>query len=95
MLLFRQGFKDINDYQCIFTKEVKEKGIKFKEEDQKKFYDNMVLLVKSFPYSLTPYHQQIDRLFIQVVHNFFKEKNLRFYKPNELTEVNQLKVKVM
>jgi len=27
-------------------------------------------------------------LFIQVVHNFFKEKNLRFYKPNEIAEVN-------
>lgn len=95
VLLLRQGFRDINDYQGIFTKEVKEKGIKFNAEDQEKFNDNMVLLGKSFPYSLTPYHQQIDHLFIQVVHNFFKEKNLRFYKPNELTEVNQLKSKVM
>ena len=95
VLLLRQGFRDIDFYKEIFEKEVKEKGIKFNAEEKEKFDDNMILLGKSFPYSLTPYHQQIDHLFIQVVHNFFKEKNLRFYKPNELTEVNQLKSKVM
>ena len=82
VLLLRQGFRDIDDYQGKFNKEVKEKGIKFNQEDHEKFNDNMILLGKSFPYSLTPSHQQIDHLFIQVVHNFFKEKNLRFYKPN-------------
>ena len=95
VLLLRQGFRDIDDYQGIFTNEVKEKGIKFNAEEKEKFDDSMLLLGKSFPYSLTPYHQQIDHLFIQVVHNFFKEKNLRFYKPDELKEVNQLKRKVM
>ncbi len=95
VLLLRQGFRDIDNYQEIFTKEVKEKGIKFNAQEKEKFDDSMILLGKSFPYALTPYHQQIDHLFIQVVHNFFKEKNLRFYKPNELKEVNQLKSKVM
>ena len=95
VLMLRQGFRDIDFYKEIFEKEVKEKGIKFNPEEKEKFDDSMILLGKSFPYSLTPYHQQIDHLFIQVVHNFFKEKNLRFYKPNELTEVNQLKSKVM
>ena len=95
VLLLRQGFKDIDFYHEIFKNEVKEKGIKFNKEEQEKFDDAIILLGKSFPYSLTPYHQQIDHLFIQVVHNFFKEKNLRFYKPHELTEVNQLKSKVM
>ena len=95
VLLLRQGFRDIDDYQGIFTNEVKEKGIKFNAEEKEKFDDSMLLLGKSFPYSLTPFHQQIDHLFIQVVHNFFKEKNLRFYKPDELKEVNQLKRKVM
>ena len=95
VLLLRQGFRDIDNYQEIFTKEVKEKGIKFNAEEKEKFEDSMALLGKSFPYALTPYHQQIDHLFIQVVHNFFKEKNLRFYKPYELEEVKQLKNKVM
>ena len=95
VLLLRQGFRDIDNYQEIFTKEVKEKGITFNAEEKEKFEDNMALLGKRFPYALTPYHQQIDHLFIQVVHNFFKEKNLRFYKPYELEEVKQLKSKVM
>ena len=95
VLLLRQGFKDIDFYHEIFKNEVKEKGIKFNKEEQEKFDDDIRLLGKSFPYSLTPYHQQIDHLFIQVVHNFFKEKNLRFYKPHELAEVNKLKSKVM
>jgi hypothetical protein len=94
VLLLREGFRDIDFYKEIFEKEVKEKGIKFNAEEKEKFDDSMLLLQKSFPYSLTPYHQQIDHLFIQVVHNFFKEKNLRFYKPDELKEVNQLKKKL-
>jgi cell division protein FtsB len=95
VLLLRQGFRDVDDYPGIFKNEVKEKGIKFNAEEQEKFDDNMALLGKRFPYTLTPYHQQIDHVFIQVVHNFFKEKNLRFYKPHEIAEVNQLKSKVM
>lgn len=95
VLMLRQGFKDVDNYHEIFKKEVKDKNIKFNAEEQEKFDDNMALLGKSFPYALTPFHQQIDHLFIQVVHNFFKEKNLRFYKPNEIAEVNQLKAKVM
>jgi cell division protein FtsB len=95
VLLLRQGFRDVDDYPGIFKNEVKEKGIKFNAEEQEKFDDNMALLGKRFPYTLTPYHQQIDHVFIQVVHNFFKEKNLRFYKPYEIAEVNQLKSKVM
>lgn len=95
VLMLRQGFKDVDRYHEIFKKEVKDKNIKFNAEEQEKFDDNMALLGKSFPYALTPFHQQIDHLFIQVVHNFFKEKNLRFYKPNEIAEVNQLKAKVM
>ena len=95
VLMLRQGFKDVHNYHEIFKKEVKDKNIKFNAEEQEKFDDNMALLGKSFPYALTPFHQQIDHLFIQVVHNFFKEKNLRFYKPNEIAEVNQLKAKVM
>ena len=95
VLMLRQGFKDVDRYHEIFKKEVKDKNIKFSPEEQEKFDDNMALLGKSFPYALTPFHQQIDHLFIQVVHNFFKEKNLRFYKPNEIAEVNQLKAKVM
>ena len=95
VLMLRQGFKDVDNYHEIFKKEVKDNNIKFNAEEQEKFDDNMVLLGKSFPYALTPFHQQIDHLFIQVIHNFFKEKNLRFYKPNEIAEVNQLKAKVM
>ena len=95
VLLLRQGFRDVDDYPSIFKNEVKEKGIKFNAEEQEKFDDNMALLGKRFPYTLTPYHQQIDHVFIAVVHNFFKEKNLRFYKPYEIAEVNQLKSKVM
>ena len=95
VLLLRQGFKDVDNYHEIFKKEVKDKNIKFNAEEQEKFDDSMILLGKSFPYALTPFHQQIDHLFIQVVHNFFKEKNLRFYKPNEIAEVNKLKAKVM
>ena len=39
----RQGFRDVSDYQGIFTNEVKEKGIKFNTEEKEKFDDNMVL----------------------------------------------------
>ena len=94
VLLLRQGFKDIDNYQEIFEKEVKEKGIYFSPEEQEKFDDYMIILGKSFPYSLTPYHQKIDHLLIQTIHNFFIEKNLRFYKPKELEEVQRMREKL-
>ena len=91
VLLLRQGFKDIDNYQDIFQKEVKEKGIKFSPTEKEKFDDRMLILGKSFPYALTPYHQKIDHLLIQTIHNFFIEKNLRFYKPKELEEVQKMR----
>ena len=94
VLLLRQGFKDIDNYPEIFKKEVKEKGIKFSPDEQEKFDDYMIILGKFFPYSLTPYHQKIDHLLIQTIHNFFIEKNLRFYKPKELEDILWLKEKV-
>ena len=94
VLLLRQGFKDIHNYQEIFQNEVKEKGIHFSPAEQEKFDDCMLILGKSFPYSLTPYHQKIDHLLIQTIHNFFIEKNLRFYKPNELAEVQKMREKL-
>ena len=94
VLLLRQGFKDIDNYQEIFQNEVKEKGIKFNAADKEKFDDSMLILGKSFPYSLTPYHQKIDHLLIQTIHNFFIEKNLRFYKPKELEEVQRMREKL-
>ena len=42
VLLLRQGFRDIDNYQEIFTKEVKEKGIKFNAQEKEKF-DDMAL----------------------------------------------------
>ena len=54
----------------------------------------MIILGKFFPYSLTPYHQKIDHLLIQTIHNFFIEKNLRFYKSKELEDILWLKEKV-
>ena len=94
VLLLRQGFKDIDNYQEIFQKEVKEKGIKFSDIEKEKFDDSMLILGKSFPYSLTPYHQKINHLLIQTIHDFFIEKNLRFYKPKELEEVQKMKDKL-
>ena len=94
VLLLRQGFKDIDNYQEIFQKEVKEKGIHFNASEKERFDDSMLILGKSFPYSLTPYHQKIDHLLIQTIHNFFIEKNLRFYKPKELEEVQKMREKL-
>lgn len=94
VLLLRQGFKDIDNYQEIFQNEVKEKGIKFNASDKEKFDDSMLILGKSFPYALTPYHQKINHLLIQTIHDFFIEKNLRFYKPKELEEVQRLREKL-
>ena len=94
VLLLRQGFKDIDNYQEIFQKEVKEKGIKFNANDKEKFDDSMLILGKSFPYALTPYHQKINHLLIQTIHDFFIEKNLRFYKPKELEEVQKMREKL-
>ena len=94
VLLLRQGFKDLDDYAEIFKNEVKQKHITFNATDQEKFDDDMLILGKAFPYALTPFHQKIDHLFVQVQHNFFKEKNLRFYKEKELTNVLKLKEKL-
>jgi hypothetical protein len=94
VLLLRQGFKDLDDYAEIFKNEVKEKHITFNATDQEKFDDDMLILGKAFPYALTPFHQKIDHLFVQVQHNFFKEKNLRFYKEKELAPVLKLKEKL-
>ena len=94
VLFLRQGFKDLDDYAQIFKNEVKEKNITFNAADKEKFEDDMIELGKAFPYALTPFHQKIDHLFVQVQHNFFKEKNLRFYKDKEIAEVLKLKDKL-
>ena len=94
VMLLRQGFKDIDNYPEIFQKEVKEKHITFNAEDKEKFDDDMILLGKAFPYALTPFHQKIDHLFIQVQHNFFIEKNLRFYKEREIADLIKTKEKL-
>ena len=94
LLLLRQGFKDMDDYACIFKSEIAQKGIYLSEPEKRRFDESMEKLEKFFPYSLTPFHQKIDHLFVQVEHNFFKEKNLRFYRPEELTYVLALKDKL-
>jgi hypothetical protein len=94
VFLLRQGFKDIDNYPEIFQNEVKQKNISFNAVDKEKFDDDMLLLGKAFPYALTPFHQKIDHLFIQVQHNFFKEKNLRFYKERELADILKTKDKL-
>ena len=90
----RQGFKDMDDYAEIFKNEVKEKKINFNATQKEQFEDDMLILGKAFPYALTPFHQKIDHLFIQVQHNFFKEKNLRFYKEREIADILKLKEKL-
>jgi hypothetical protein len=94
VMLLRQGFKDIDNYPEIFQNEVKQKHINFNAADKEKFEDDMLALGKAFPYALTPFHQKIDHLFIQVQHNFFKEKNLRFYKEKELANIIKMKEKL-
>ena len=94
VMFLRQGFKDLDDYAEIFKNEVKQKNITFNSADKEKFDDDMLILGKAFPYALTPFHQKIDHLFIQVQHNFFKEKNLRFYKEKELADVQKLREKL-
>ena len=94
VLILRQGFKDIDDYAEIFKNEVKEKKINFSAAEKEQFEDDMLILGKAFPYALTPFHQKIDHLFIQVQHNFFKEKNLRFYKEREIADILKLKEKL-
>ena len=94
VLILRQGFKDIDDYAEIFQNEVKENNLKFNATEKEKFDDDMLILGKAFPYALTPFHQKIDHLFIQVQHNFFKEKNLRFYKEREIADILKYKEKL-
>jgi len=94
VMFLRQGFKDIDNYAEIFQNEVKQKNITFNAQDKERFEDDMLELGKAFPYALTPFHQKIDHLFIQVQHNFFKEKNLRFYKERELADILKLKQKL-
>ena len=91
LFLLRQGFKDMDDYAGIFKAEVAQKHIYFEPHEKRRFDESMITLGKFFPYSLTPFHQKMDHLFVQVEHNFFKEKNLRFYKPEELTYVLSIK----
>ena len=80
VMFLRQEFKDLDDYAQIFKYEVKQKNITFNAAEKEKFDDDIIIIGKAFPYALTPFHQKINHLFIQVQHNFFKEKNLRFYK---------------
>jgi len=94
LLLLRQGFKDMDDYAGIFKAELAQKGIYLSPPEKRRFDESMEKLEKFFPYTLTPFHQKIDHLFVQVEHNFFKEKNLRFYRPEELTYVLSLKDKL-
>jgi hypothetical protein len=94
VFLLRQGFKDIDNYPEIFQNQVRQEHITFSAAEKEQFDDDMLFLGKAFPYALTPFHQKIDHLFIQVQHNFFKEKNLRFYKDRELADILKTKDKL-
>ena len=53
VLLLRQGFKDIHNYQEIFQNEVKEKGIHFSPADQEKFDDSIDAVDFITPFAFT------------------------------------------
>lgn len=91
VLKIYREFKDIQEYHLIFPKEIEEKKIKLSADEKKKFDEAMEIFYKRFPFDLAPYYQKIENTFKDVIKNFFIEKNLRFYKPEETKEALKLK----
>ncbi len=93
-LLLRQGFKDMDNYSHMFKAEVRKNNIQFTPAEKVRFDDSMLIFEKNFPFALAPLHQKIDDLFVKMQLGFFQDKNLRFYRQDQISGVLNLKAKL-
>ena len=94
LVLYRE-VKDVEHYGEIFDDEIKEKKITLNQQEKDKYNDLAVILRKSIPWKLAQTYQQLYHTFRESISNFFVDKYLTHFTPDELKEVTEMKNKIM
>ena len=87
--------REVEHYDDIFTKEVQEKKMTFSGAQKEKYEDGMAILKKGFPFQLTVAYQKMNDNFRKIINRFFLEKNIRFYKKDEIADALLYKERLM
>ena len=95
MLCTYHESRDIEHYDDIFKKEVEAKQLKFYGREKEEYDEAMKTLIGTFPYKLAIEYSKINDNFRKIIAKFFLEKNLRFYKKEEIEDVNIYQQRLM
>ena len=95
MLCTYHESRDIEHYDDIFKKEVEAKQLKFYGREKEEYDEAMKTLIGTFPYKLAIEYSKMNDNFRKIIAKFFLEKNLRFYKKEEIEDVNIYQQRLM
>ena len=87
--------REVEHYDDIFKKEVEQRKMTFSGAEKEKYDDGMAILQKGFPFQLTIAYQKMNDNFRKIINRFFLEKNMRFYKKNEIEDALLYKERLM
>lgn len=81
-------FKEITKYDQMFKWELREKGQTLSPADQKKFDEACVVFNKRLPFDQGQRINKLNNSMRMMIKNFFIEKNMRFYKKDEIANID-------
>ena len=87
--------REVEHYDDIFLKEVEANKMTFSGAEKEKYEDGMAILKKGFPFQLTVAYQKMNDDFRKIINRFFLEKNMRFYKKDEIADALLYKERLM
>ena len=87
--------REVEHYDDIFLKEVEANKMTFSGAEKEKDEDGMAILKKGFPFQLTVAYQKMNDDFRKIINRFFLEKNMRFYKKDEIADALLYKERLM
>lgn len=87
--------KDLNRCEQVMDEYAKEHNLQFTPAEKERFEDSKVVLRKSIPWKLAQTYQTLNHKFRETICNFFVDKYLQKYTPEELAEVIKIKDDVM
>ena len=95
MMVVYHESREVEHYDDIFLKEVEKNKMTFQGAEKEKYEEGMAILKKGFPFQLTVAYQKMNDNFRKIINRFFLEKNLRFYKKDEIADALLYKERLM
>lgn len=88
-------FKELTHYEEMFKWELRNDGKTLSAADQKKFDDACVVFNKRIPFDQGQRINKMNNAIRMCIKNFFIEKNMRFYKKNEIENIDNFQHALM